>query len=67
MSIHFILCESCFWCASQSSNCNTYNLITKCPSCKNNQIESIPISHNEVYNYSYDPRREVTLAFSKSR
>ena len=40
----FLLCESYFWCASQSSNCNTYNLITKCPSCKSNQIESIPIS-----------------------
>ena len=60
MSIHFLLCESCFWCASQSSNYNKNNIITECPSCKSNQIESMPISHNEVYNFSYDLIRGVT-------
>ena len=67
MSIHFLLCESCFWCVSQSNNCNTCNIINECPSCKSNQIESMPISQNEVYNFSYDPIRGVTLAFSKPR
>ena len=67
MSIHFVLCESCFWCASQSSNSNTYNRITKCPSSRSNQIESMPISQNELYDFSYDPIRGVTLVFSKSR
>jgi hypothetical protein len=67
MSIHFLFCDSCFWCASQSNNSNTNSIINECPSCKSNQIESMPISQNEVYDFSYDPIRGVTLAFSKSR
>ncbi len=67
MSIHFLLCESCFWCASRSNNCNTYNIINECPSCKSNQIEFMPISHNEVYNFSYDLIRGVTLAPLRQR
>lgn len=54
--IRFLLCQSCFWCASLiimsgcSSNVLTSStLIIKCPSCKNDKIESLPISHNEHY------------------
>jgi hypothetical protein len=67
MSIRFLLCESCFWYASQSNNCNTNNIITEYPSCRSNQIESMPISRNENYNFSYDPARGATLGFSKLR
>ena len=63
MSLHFLLCESCFCCASESNICNKNNRIAKCPSCKSNRIESMPISRNEVYNFSYDPIRGVSLAF----
>ena len=77
--IHFLICESCFWCASllRSNNNNNnyitagtatnnnYNIITKhCPSCSNNRVESIPISYNEVYKFDYNPKRGVTLEFS---
>ena len=67
MSVHFLLCDSCYWCASQTNNCNKNNIITECPSCKNNQIESMPISRYEVYNFSHNPKRGVTLGFPKSR
>jgi hypothetical protein len=57
--IRFLLCQSCFWCASYviTSDCSSNNnsvltfstLIKKCPICKNDKIKSLPISHNEHY------------------
>jgi hypothetical protein len=47
MKIHFLICGSCFWCAS-CYDINNLNKVTKCPCCDNSSIESIPISHNEV-------------------
>jgi hypothetical protein len=42
----FLICKSCFWCASQL---NTRHVIIKCPACDNNGLlNSIPISDNEV-------------------
>ena len=64
MNIHFLLCGSCFWCASQSNNCNTRDMITECPSCNDTRVESLPISHDEVYRFGYNPKRGVTLEFS---
>ena len=65
--INFLLCEACFWCASQSNNCNTNNIITECPSCKSNQIESMPISQGEIYTFSHNRIRGITLKFSNHR
>jgi hypothetical protein len=68
--IHFLICESCFWCASllcpnDNNNDNPADItITKhCPSCSNNRVESLPISYNEVYKFDYNPKRGVTLEF----
>jgi hypothetical protein len=61
--IHFLICESCFWCASHFNNID-HTVTTKCPSCSNNRVESIPISYNEVYKVDYNPKRGVTLEFS---
>ena len=66
-NIHFLLCGSCFWCASQSTNCDVSEVITKCPSCKSKQIESMPISQDEIYTFDHDPKRGVILEFSKLR
>jgi predicted Zn-ribbon and HTH transcriptional regulator len=71
IKIDFILCESCFWCASQSNKWNgsrrSITIITKCPSCNSNRIESMPISHEEDYTFNHDLKRGVTLGFSKIR
>src|SRR5919112_888850 len=44
---HFLLCESCFWCASSIS---LVSMDWICPVCNNNnnnsKIESIPIENN---------------------
>jgi hypothetical protein len=62
--IHFLICGSCFWCASHFNNIG--DMIVKCPSCdSNNKVESIPVSYNEVYKLYYDPKRGVVLEFSK--
>jgi hypothetical protein len=66
-NIHFLICGSCFWCASQSDNCNTHYMIKECPSCKSSRIESMPISQDEIYSFDTDTKRGVTLKFSKSR
>jgi hypothetical protein len=63
--INFLLCESCFWCASYFNNYR--EVVTKCPICGDDSVESLPISHDEVYSFNYDPKRGVTLGFSKWR
>ena len=65
---HFLLCKSCFWCAS-----SVYLLSMDwiCPVCNNNnnnnssKIESIPIENNEMYKFDYNQRHGVILEFSE--
>ena len=63
--INFLICGSCFWCASFF---NVYReVVSKCPSCNSSGVESMPISHDEVYTFNHDPKRGVSLEFSKWR
>jgi hypothetical protein len=57
---HFLLCSSCFWCASYLNFCGTVEV---CPSCMNGEVESMPISDKEIYTFRYDAIRGVTLEF----
>jgi hypothetical protein len=65
--INFVICQSCFWCASDVSTQyhkrNKEKIITKCPFCNSNNIESIPIAENEKYRFNYDTRRGITMMF----
>jgi hypothetical protein len=45
--INFLFCGSCFWCASHLNN--YIKVVTKCPTCSNDNVESIPISHKSLY------------------
>ena len=58
---HFLLCSSCFWCASYLNFRGTVDLL--CPSCLNGKVESMSISDNEIYTFSYNAIRGVTLEF----
>jgi hypothetical protein len=49
---HFLLCGSCFWCAS-SLDLGGLDRIIKCPTCKDVFIKSFPIFQNELYKISY--------------
>jgi hypothetical protein len=67
---YFLLCQSCFWCASyispQIPNRITKQVITKCPSCIEGNIESLPIAGNENYRFHNDKKRGITMEFLRS-
>jgi hypothetical protein len=62
---NFLMCESCFWCASFLNS--RYRSFNQCPSCMNSDLESMPISANEIYTFDYDPWQGVTLEFWNNR
>ena len=62
---NFLICSSCFWCASYLNNMHSFGDI--CPSCKNDKVESMPISFDETYKFDYDAGRGVILEFGRTR
>lgn len=61
--IDFLLCNSCFWCASYLNMRGGFGL-TECPSCNENKIELMPLSANDVYLFDYNQVTGVILQFS---
>ena len=57
---NFLICKSCFWCASFLNKYRTFNA---CPTCMNSELELMPISINEIYTFDYDPSKGITLEF----
>jgi hypothetical protein len=41
----------------------TKETVTKCPSCNEENLESLPIAENEKYRFDYDTKRGVTMEF----
>jgi hypothetical protein len=62
--INILLCPSCYWCASYF---NYSKVATICPACSSDNVESMPISNNELYTFGRDGNRGVTLEFSENR
>ena len=58
--VNFLLCPSCFWCASCLSPDSSFAV---CPSCSEGNIESIPIAENENYRFNNDIKRGITMEF----
>lgn len=58
---NLVICNECFWCASQIGS----ELIDNCPSCGKSKLDKIPISLDEAYLFDYDDRRGVNLSFWK--
>ena len=69
--VNFLLCPSCFWCASclPSQMLRTMTIskdsasLAKCPSCIEGNLESVPVAENEEYKFDYDIKRGVTMEF----
>ena len=59
--VNFLLCPSCFWCASCFSPDSAS--FAKCPSCIEGNIESIPIAENENYRFINDKKLGITMEF----
>ena len=62
--INFLVCGSCFWCASYF---NYTEKVTRCPTCGNDNVESLPIANGEAYTYSHNRYRGITLEFSSHK
>jgi hypothetical protein len=60
--VSFLICRSCFWCVSCLSPESTF---TKCPSCVEGNIESLPIAENEDYRFNFDLKRGITTEFRR--
>ena len=58
----FLLCKSCFWCASILYE-DLFKSFRTCPSCMNHELEFMPISIDESYKFDYDKRHGVALEF----
>jgi len=60
-AIHFLICDSCFWCAS----CIRLDVtVAKCPSCNDGKVEWMPVTDNEIYKFNYDAKNGgVVLEF----
>jgi hypothetical protein len=58
---YFLVCKSCFWCASFLDN--MHRSVEVCPSCMNSELDSMPLSFDETYTFSYDVRSGITMKF----
>jgi hypothetical protein len=69
--VNFILCPSCFWCASclspqmlpRVAAAEDSDPFPRCPSCIEGNIESIPLAENEEYRINHDTKRGFTMEF----
>lgn len=57
---YFALCNSCFWCASYLLQPNN---IVRCPGCKSQMIEFMPVRLDKRFLFQYDTKRGVSLHF----
>jgi hypothetical protein len=54
--IHFLLCESCFWCATSYLSPKNVS-VAKCPNCYNNKIKWMPVFN--IYPYKLGMTRRL--------
>ena len=60
----FILCDSCYWCATYFDKTRT-PVDNTCPQCgaNNSELTSFPIVSNESFTFDYNSKRGVELEF----
>ena len=59
--IHFLLCESCFWCASYLSAKSVS--VAKCPICYSNKMEWMPIPKVDLDKLTHSPEEGDLYAY----
>lgn len=62
---YFLLCQTCFWCASYIDIMGNMDdsHYKACSICNDNRIESLPISDTDRYHFEYTTNRGVLLEF----
>ncbi|MFL6458366.1 MAG: hypothetical protein ACJ71G_15545 [Nitrososphaeraceae archaeon] len=60
----FILCDSCYWCATYFDKTRIPRE-NRCPQCdaNNNELTSFPIMSNESFTFDYNDKCGVELEF----
>jgi hypothetical protein len=60
----FILCDSCYWCATYLDK-TRIPPENRCPQCdaNNNELTSFPIMSNESFTFDHSDKRGVELEF----
>ena len=56
----FALCEGCYWTATILKE----NKKCQCPVCLSDRVSLIPLSKDEKYEYSLEPRQGLQIKFS---
>ena len=61
----FILCDSCYWCATYLDKTRIPGE-NRCPQCdaNNNELTSFPITPNESFTFDHSDKRGVELEFT---
>jgi hypothetical protein len=64
----FILCDSCYWCATYFDKTKV-PIDNICPECSvnYNELTSFPIMSNESFTFGYNEKRGVELEFKPRR
>lgn len=66
--IYFLICHSCYWCASYFSidNVESSSHILSCHVCNSHDTELIPISSNESFRINYNVTRGMEMEFYRT-
>jgi hypothetical protein len=66
--IYFVICNSCYWCASYLciDDLDTSTQVIGCHLCNSHDTELIPISSNESFRIEYNVTRGMDIAFFRS-
>jgi hypothetical protein len=65
----FLFCDECLWTVTclNKKYLEELSEISEteytCPACKQDQLSSFPVSHNDWYRYSYSKNRGLEVAF----
>src|SRR5919197_4113875 len=64
----FILCDTCYWCATYFDKIRI-PIDNICPRCNanNNELTSLSIMSNESFTFDHTPKRGVELEFKPRR
>jgi hypothetical protein len=63
--IYFVICNSCYWCASYFSinDLESSSQVLGCHVCNSHDTELIPISTNESFRIDYNVTRGMEMEF----
>ena len=66
--IYFVICNSCYWCASYFGDdvlSSSSSSPLACHACDSNNTELMPISTDESFRIEYNPTRGMEIEFYK--